>query len=263
VSGVGSTPRPRKRFGQHFLTDAGVLQRIESALQLGAGDRLLVLAPGPAAPAVQLLALPGRFPALGVDWGRCPPLAQRFPGLELINDDVLRVDLEALLQGGGWRVVGNLPYNISTPLLLRLLTVAERIRDMLFMVQLEVAERLTAVPGTKSWGRLTVMVRYHCDAEVLFEVPPESFAPPPRVRSAVIRLQPRPPRPALEPGADLAAVLRVAFSQRRKRLANALKSLPIDWERVDVDTDARPDQLAVADYVALANALAAQQQDES
>jgi len=263
VNTVGRAPWPRKRFGQHFLTDAGVLQRIESALQLAGGDRLLEIGPGPGALTEQLYGLPGRYLAIEIDRDLCPPLARRFPGLELINDDVLRVDLETLLEDGDWRVLGNLPYNISTPLLLRLLTVAERIRDMLFMVQLEVAERLTAVPGTKSWGRLSVMVQYHCAAEALFEVPPEAFAPPPRVRSAVIRLRPRPFEPALVPGADLAAVLRVAFSQRRKRLANALKSLPIDWHRVDVDTEARPDHLAVADYVALANALALQQQDDA
>ena len=159
-----------------------------------------------------------------------------------------------LLATGDWRVVGNLPYNISTPLLVRLFAHCGLIRDMHFMLQREVAKRLAAVPGTKQWGRLSVLAQFHCHIESLFDVPPESFSPAPKVHSCVVRFVPHAERHALQDPKCLDLVLRHAFSGRRKRISNALKSVPLRWQELSFPLDVRPDQLTVADYVAIANA---------
>ncbi|MEZ5558706.1 MAG: 16S rRNA (adenine(1518)-N(6)/adenine(1519)-N(6))-dimethyltransferase RsmA [Pseudomonadales bacterium] len=247
--------RPRKRFGQHFLTDAGVLQRMTDCIRPRVQDRMLEIGPGDGALTEYLYGQVGRYVAVEIDRDLVPFLRARFAGLEVVNADVLRVDLDDLLGDGGWRVVGNLPYNISTPLLVRLLGCLDRIEDMHFMLQREVTARLAAAPNSKAWGRITVLMQYHCEVEQLFEVAPESFEPPPRVYSAVVRLRPRKQRLPLERAEALDLVLRHAFSQRRKRLSNALQSLTIDWQRAGVDPGARADQIDVAGYVALANAL--------
>jgi len=252
--------RARKRFGQHFLTDEAVLQRITAALILKDDQRLLEVGPGRGALTEHLRGLPGRYLAVEIDRDLVPELQSRYPDIEFINADILKVPLEDLLHcdrgDDGWRVVGNLPYNISTPLLVRLFAHTDLIRDMHFMLQREVAERLTAVPGTKAWGRLSVVAQYHCDLQVLFGVEPASFTPPPKVHSAVVRLVPRPDKLILEDPQQLDVVLRQAFSGRRKRIANALKSLELPWDRLDIDQGARADQLSVSDFVALANEVA-------
>ncbi len=203
----------------------------------------------------ELHEAPARYLAVEIDRDLAPELTRRFPAVEVVNADVLRVSLEALLGSENWRLVGNLPYNISTPLLVRLFAHTDRILDMHFMLQREVALRLAACPGTKAWGRLTVLAQYHCEVELLFEVAPESFSPPPKVWSAVVRLVPREAKLPLEDPTALDLVLRHAFSGRRKRLGNALKSLNMPWDEIDVDTAARPDQLSVQDFVTLANAV--------
>jgi 16S rRNA (adenine1518-N6/adenine1519-N6)-dimethyltransferase len=156
-------------------------------------------------------------------------------------------------------VVGNLPYNISTPLIFHLLAQTGAIADMTFMLQKEVVERLTAAPGGKDYGRLSVMVQYHCQADYLFPVPPGAFQPPPKVDSAVVRLTPyaRPPWPAIDP-AWLSRLVAQAFSQRRKAIRNSLKTLiaPEVFDTAGIDPGLRPDHLSVADYVTLANATA-------
>ena len=261
--------RARKRFGQHFLIDESVLDGIVRAVRPVPTDRLLEIGPGPGALTARLHRTfagtesrmestgstpAGQFVAVEIDRDLAPPLRSRFPALTVINDDILRIDLDGLLAAGQWRIVGNLPYNISTPLLVRLLAQLPRIRDMHFMLQREVAERLAAQPGTKDWGRLTVLTQLWCHVEQLFDVAPESFAPPPRVWSAVVRIRPRSLVSEVAPVA-LEQVLRHAFTQRRKRLSNALQSLPIDWAQAGVDPGKRADAVTVEEYVALAHSL--------
>ena len=250
--------RARKRFGQHFLTDRGVLEQMVRAIGPRPDDQLLEIGPGHGALTEHLYGLTRRYLAVEIDRDLAPLLKARFDGLELVNADVLQVDLAALLgDGGSWRLVGNLPYNISTPLMLQVLGVLDRVADMHFMLQREVAVRLAAGPGSKAWGRITVLMQYHCDVDLLFEVPPESFDPPPRVWSAVLRLLPKRETLPLNDPAALDRVLRHAFAQRRKRLGNALQSLEPDWDRAGVDPDQRADAVSVAGFVALANTLTA------
>lgn len=246
--------RARKRFGQHFLIDEGVLQRLADCISARETDRMLEVGPGPGALTAHLFGETRQYLAVELDRDLIAPLGARFPGLELISADILRVNLDSLLEPPGWRLVGNLPYNISSPLLLKLFRHLDRIEDMHFMFQRELAERLCARPGGKGWGRLGVVTQYHCHVEALFDVPPEAFAPPPKVHSRVVRLWPRERREAVDPGM-FAQVLRLAFSARRKRIANGLKTLAVDWEAAGVSADVRPDELSVVDFVNLANAV--------
>jgi 16S rRNA (adenine1518-N6/adenine1519-N6)-dimethyltransferase len=252
---VSKAPRARKRFGQHFLVDEGVLQRIADVVRLQPDDQLLEIGPGPGALTSYLYGDAGRYVAVELDRDMIAPLRARFPDLDLISADILRVDLGALLDPPGWRLVGNLPYNISSPLLLKLFQQLPRIQDMHFMFQRELGERIGASPGSKSWGRLGVLTQYYCEVESLFDVPPEAFSPPPKVHSQVVRLVPRTlPVPVnLE---NFNRVLQLAFSSRRKRIANGLKDLEIDWQQVAVDANARPDVLSVEDFLNLADAVA-------
>jgi 16S rRNA (adenine1518-N6/adenine1519-N6)-dimethyltransferase len=250
--------KARKRFGQHFLTDQAVLRQMVSLIRPQAADRLLEIGPGHGALTEHLYGTTGRYVAVEIDRDLIPFLKARFDRLEIINGDVLQVDLNAVMDGDpGWRVVGNLPYNISTPLMVLLLEHLPRIADMHFMLQREVAARLAASPGSKAWGRITVLIQYHCEVEQLFDVSPESFDPPPKVWSAVLRLMPRRNKLPLTDPETLDRVLRHAFSQRRKQLGNALQSIAPDWSRADVDPSRRADDLSVAEFVALANTVAA------
>lgn len=256
--GAAAKAPPRKRFGQHFLTDGGVLAQLTHCLALRPDDQVLEIGPGRGALTRRLQGAVRRCVAIEIDRGLAAALGAEFPELELINADVLAYDLSKLRGDGPWRIVGNLPYNISSPLLFKLMGMAADAggapfaQDMHFMLQREVAARLASSPGGKAWGRLAVAVQSRCAVEALFEVPPESFAPPPKVFSTVVRLRPHPQqRPA---PARLDAVLRQAFSARRKRLANALKGLDVDWDAIGVDANARPEQLAVADFLKIAEA---------
>ena len=255
MAASASQGRARKRFGQNFLIDEAIVERIVTALALRSSDRLLEIGPGRGALTRALHAHSlQRYVGVEIDRDLIAGLRAEFPKLEVINADVLRFDLGGLLAGHRWRLVGNLPYNISTPLLMRVFEHGAHLQDAHVMLQREVAERLTAQPGTKQWGRLSVVAQYHCTIEQLFLVAPESFQPVPKVFSCVVRLVPRDDKLPLAHEEALQRVLRSAFSARRKRIANGLKSLPIAWQRVGVDTDLRADQLTVADYVALANA---------
>ena len=247
-------PRTRKRFGQHFLVDEGVLQRIADVVRLAPEDRVLEIGPGPGALTSYLYGESARYVAVELDRDLLAPLKARFADLELISADILRVDLDELLEPPGWRLVGNLPYNISSPLLLKLFRHLPRIRDMHFMFQRELGARIGAAPGSKNWGRLGVLTQYYCRVESLFDVPPDAFAPPPKVYSQVVRLIPRETLAPVNMEA-FGRVLQLAFSSRRKRIANGLKELNIDWGRAAVDTNIRPDALSVEDFVRLANAV--------
>jgi 16S rRNA (adenine1518-N6/adenine1519-N6)-dimethyltransferase len=250
--------RPRRRFGQHFLHDEAVLERMIEGIALAPDDNVVEVGPGEGALTDHLLDTLKRLKAVEIDRDLAARLRKRSARLELIEADVLRVDWNELLAGAdNWRLVGNLPYNISTPFLGRIQPCAGVIRDAHFLLQKEVVDRLAAVPRTKGWGRLTVMIQYRFEVEALFGVPPSAFRPPPKVDSAFVRLI---PRQVLEPLLDasvFAQVVATAFQQRRKTLRNALKSFAIDWQAIAVDEQLRPDQVDVSGYVVLSNAVAA------
>lgn len=257
---LGPAVRPRKRFGQHFLNDGDVLRRIVECIAPQPSDWMLEIGPGRGALTGLLCGAVERCVAVEIDRDLASLLRARFPGLELFVADVLAFDFAGLGGDAQWRVAGNLPYNISSPLLAKLLGETGRIKDMHFLFQKEMAERLQARPGSKAWGRLSVLAQHRCRVETLFDVAPGSFSPPPKVHSSLVRLQPKANPLALAHPATLDQVLRLAFSARRKRLANALKPLRLNWEQIGLDANARPDQLSVADFVLIANAVAGRRQ---
>ena len=248
----------KKRFGQHFLHDARVLGQIVQAIAPQAGQRLVEIGPGEGALTLPLLRACGRLTVIELDRDLLPRLAAAAAGvgeLEIVNADVLAVDLAALGGGRPLRLVGNLPYNISSPILFHCIDAIDAIADMHFMLQKEVVERMAAAPGSKVYGRLSVMLQLACLVEPLLEVPPAAFRPPPKVDSAVVRLTPLAPaeRPAV-PRAAIARVVRAAFGQRRKTLANALRGVLDDSAIVaaGVDPRSRAEQLTPAAFVRLA-----------
>lgn len=256
-----SDHRPRKRFGQHFLHDPMVVERIIQAIDPQPGEPIVEIGPGEGVLTTRLLAAANRIDAIEIDRDLIDALPARcaaFGELRLHACDALRFDLCGLAPSGiGLRVVGNLPYNISTPLLFRFIAQAGCIRDMHLMVQREVAERITAAPGSKIYGRLSVMVQVHCQAHRLFNVRPGAFRPPPKVDSTVIRILPfRSPPWSVMDHALLDRLVAQAFGQRRKTLSNSLKSaLPTSaFAASGIDSGLRAEALAVEDWVRLANA---------
>lgn len=252
--------RARKRFGQHFLHDRSIVGRIVDAIGPRPGEHIVEIGPGLGALTVPLLERHGELDVVEIDRDVIPHLEQACAGkgtLRIHNVDALKFDFGSLAAGQRLRVVGNLPYNISTPLIFHLLEDAANIVDMHFLLQKEVVERLTAAPGTGDYGRLSVMVQYRCRAEYLFHVGPGAFSPPPRVDSAVVRLTPHEALPF--PARDeqrLAELVNQAFSKRRKTLRNGVKGL-LDAEgieRVGVDPSIRPERVTVEEFVRLANA---------
>ena len=231
------------------------------------GEHLLEIGPGLGALTGRLLDATGALTAIEIDRDLIRTLTERFPRLALIQGDALRIDFAELFRSADpaphdsarkqWRVVGNLPYNIGTPLLVRLLDYLVHIRDMHFLLQKEVVDRLSARPSTKAWGRLTVVMQYRCEVEPLFDVAPVHFRPRPKVDSTFVRISPRLTLAPLTDPAALDTILRFAFSGRRKTLRNALKALDLDWAATGVDPQARPDEIDVAQFLALANTLAA------
>ncbi|MEZ5581187.1 MAG: 16S rRNA (adenine(1518)-N(6)/adenine(1519)-N(6))-dimethyltransferase RsmA [Candidatus Competibacteraceae bacterium] len=253
--------RPRKRFGQHFLRDPGVLERIVAAIRPVPGDHLVEIGPGLGALTRPLLAAVGELDAVELDRDLLEPLRVHCADigrLRLHHADALKFDFAALRgTGPRLRVAGNLPYNISTPLLFHLLNQASHLRDLHFMLQQDVVERMAAGPGEEAYGRLSVMLQYRCQVEPLFTVGPEAFRPPPKVRSAVVRLVPRETLPvAVRDERLFAEVVRRAFAQRRKTLRNALRGwLDIaQIEAAGVDPGARPETLDLAAFAALSAA---------
>jgi len=259
--------RPRKRFGQHFLHDAGVIARLVSAIRPRAEDNIVEIGPGEGVLTGPLLESGTHVSAIELDRDLAAALPRRLglpQRLEVIQADVLEIDLAAVA-GERARVVGNLPYNISTPIMFHLFNWRETIIDMHFMLQKEVVDRLVAGPGSKQYGRLSVMAAFHCRMERLFTVPPEAFRPPPKVDSAIIRMLPRQldekmlaRLPALE------KVVRQAFGQRRKTLRNALKGL-LDEKQIEsagVDPTARAETLGLDQFLALADRLTNQRTKE-
>ena len=248
----------RKRFGQHFLTDGAIIDAIVATVDPRPGQALVEIGPGLGAMTDPLVARCERLTVIELDRDLAARLRQR-PELEVIESDVLRVDIQALAQRHGQplRVVGNLPYNISTPILFHLLGAVSHVRDQHFMLQKEVVDRMAAAPGSKDYGRLSVMLQWRYDIESVLDVPPESFDPPPRVDSAVVRMQPLAVVQAVD-AALLETLVRVAFSQRRKLLRNTLgRWLDERGFAGTFDVQRRAEEVPVSDYLALVAALAA------
>jgi 16S rRNA (adenine1518-N6/adenine1519-N6)-dimethyltransferase len=250
---------PRKRFGQNFLVDAGVIAGIVSAIAPQRGDNLVEIGPGLGALTGPLLARLDRLHVIEIDRDLIARLRNQHQDRLVIHEgDVLDFDFAAL--GTDLRVVGNLPYNISTPLLFRLAGYANCIRDVHVMLQREVVERMVAAPGDSEFSRLSVMLQYRFDMEKLIDVPADSFDPAPKVESAVVRLTPL--RPLPHPARDetvFADVVARAFSQRRKTLRNTLRGM-VKAEQLaalGIDAGARAQELPVADFVRIADAVAA------
>ena len=249
----------KKNLGQNFLHDRGVIERIVLAIDPRPGDRIVEIGPGQGALTFPLLRRHGELTAIEFDRDLLAPLAAAATprgDLTLVNADVLAVDLTALAGGGQLRHAGNLPYNLSSPILFHALDHAAAIRDMHFMLQKEVVERMAAGPGSKVYGRLSVMLQAYCRVTPLFKVPPGAFRPAPKVDSAVVRLQPLPPGAVVVADRTrFAHVVRAAFGQRRKTLRNALSGV-VDATAIEaagVRPDARAEQLSVADFASLAN----------
>jgi 16S rRNA (adenine1518-N6/adenine1519-N6)-dimethyltransferase len=247
---------PRKRFGQNFLQNQSIINQILSAANLQENDKVIEIGPGLGALTQPLLRQLNHLTAIEIDRDLQQHLLE-LPSatnkLTLVATDALTVDYSQW--GPQLRVLGNLPYNIATTLLLYLLKFMDYIDDMHFMLQKEVALRLAAKPGSKAYGRLSVMVQYHCEVEHLFDVPPEAFYPRPKVDSAIIRLIPYKESPY--PPVDLKSLeslLVQAFSMRRKTLANNLKSMLsiTQLSELGIDPISRPEQISVANYVQLA-----------
>ena len=260
---------PRKRFGQHFLADRACIDAIVQAIAPRSGDNLVEIGPGTGVLTAPLVAQTGHLTIIEIDRDLGPRLAAQYgDALTLVQQDVLQVDFSGF--GQNLRIVGNLPYNISSPLLLHLIAVADRVRDQHFMLQKEVVDRMVAGPGS-DMGRLTVFLQNHYQVVKLFDVPPEAFDPPPKVDSSVVRMVPL-PRPHTTAIAQLEAALAAAYAQRRKMLRRTLGSWlaqqhpSFDLEKAAADdarlvplTDLsqRPEQIPATAWYALADALAA------
>ncbi len=264
---AGFDKAAKKQFGQHFLTDSQVIAQIVRAVNPQPDDRLVEIGPGQGAITLPLLDAHGRLTVIEYDRDLIFPLseaARPHGTLRVIHRDVMEVDFTALARDEGHhddlriRLVGNLPYNLSSPILFHALDHAAAIKDMTFMLQKEVVDRMAAGPGSKVYGRLSVMLQAYCGVTPLFDVPPEAFNPPPKVDSAVVRLVPRPPAEiGITDPAMFTAVVRDAFGQRRKTLRNALSKLcdSAAIEAVGLRPDLRAEQIEVADFVRLANSL--------
>ncbi len=252
--------RPRKRFGQHFLTDPGVIDAILAAVAAQRDDRIVEIGPGHGAMTVPLAQRCRDLHGIELDRDLARRLREHFATdqhVQIHEADALSFDFSSL--GRGLRVVGNLPYNISTPILFHLLGYRDFIEDMHFMLQKEVVDRMAAAPGSRTYGRLTVMLACHFAIEALFDVDRQSFEPPPDVTSAVVRLRPLPAGTyVIRDEAWLARVVAEAFGQRRKTLRNSLKRLvgPEDLAAAGIEPGLRAEAVGVGDWVTLANRLA-------
>jgi len=251
--------RARKRFGQHFLTDPGVIDAIVDAIRPGPEDTVVEIGPGLAAITAPLFSRAGTMHLVELDRDLAARLRQQYgdePRVTIHEADALQFDFAAL--GDQLRIVGNLPYNISTPLLFHLLEQRSHIVDMHFMLQKEVVARMAAQPGSKAYGRLGIMLGCYFDIEALFDVERTAFDPPPDVTSAIVRLTPLPPGTYdIHDAAKLSRLVATAFSQRRKTIRNSLKQV-VDEETLEfvgIDPGLRPEAISIAQYVELANTL--------
>lgn len=251
--------RARKRFGQNFLSDANVVRRIVDAVRPRPGDTVVEIGPGLAALTGPLVERLGHLHVVEIDRDLIARLRERFapPQLTIHEGDALRFDFATL--PAPLRVVGNLPYNISTPLLFHLAEFAARVHDMTFMLQKEVVMRMVAAPDTPDYGRLSVMLQYRFEMAWLFDVPPGAFRPAPKVVSSIVRLVPRPAVAlAANDEALMGRIVAAAFGQRRKTLRNTLREFLDEggFAALGIDSNLRGERLTVADYVTIANYVA-------
>jgi len=250
----------RKRFGQHFLTSSDIIEKIVSAIAPREGETIVEIGPGHAAITAPLADTATTLHAIEFDRDLIANLRKRFHGRAnvIIHEaDALQFDFSTL--GDALRIVGNLPYNISTPLLFHLLTFKSIVTDMHFMLQKEVVDRMSATPGSKDYGRLTIMLGCQLEIVPLFDVAPDAFTPPPRVMSSVVRMRPlAQDRFDIQDPQQLEQVVRQAFSKRRKTLRNALQGLASesDIEAAGLEPGKRPEQIPVDGWIGLANLLA-------
>ena len=252
----------RKRFGQNFLVDHNIIAKIVAAIAPKPTDNLIEIGPGQGAITEPVLSRCPTLKVLELDRDLIPLLKAKFQhylSLQIHQGDALKTDFGQFYEvGHPLRIIGNLPYNISTPLLFHLLSYSDKIHDMHFMLQKEVVDRLAATPGSNHYGRLSVMVQYHSQVQPLFPVPPGSFRPAPKVDSAIVRILPysQPPHPAKDP-ANMSRLVNACFQQRRKTIRNTLKHLVSaqQLEMLDIDLSLRPEKLDVADFVHLSNQL--------
>ena len=253
----------RKRFGQNFLQDASVIANIAKVIDARPGQALVEIGPGLGALTAPLVAAAGFLDVIEIDRDLAPRIAARFGEQVQVHEaDALRYDFAQLgaRRGRKLRVVGNLPYNISTPLIFHLLDAAAHIEDMHFMLQKEVVDRMGAAAGEDDYGRLSVLLQYRCRVEPLFTVPPGAFNPQPKVHSAIVRLVPQAPAVPARDERMLGQLVTQAFSQRRKTLRNALRGLVSDAGIAACGLDAqwRCEMLTVAQFVALADRATAE-----
>ncbi len=255
-----SSHRPRKRFGQHFLHERGIVQRIVTAFDPKPTDHVVEIGPGEGVLTRELAGKVAKLDVVELDRDLIEHLRQSLPeSVTIHNADALKFDFCSLAPSHGkLRVIGNLPYNISTPILFHLLDQAHCVGDMLFMLQKEVVDRMVAAPGGKDYGRLSVMLQWGAEMEKLFNVGAGAFRPPPKVDSSIVRLIPHavPPVQVNDPR-RFAAIVKAAFSQRRKVLRNTLKGLvaPEIMERLGIDPGRRAETLSLMEFAALANIL--------
>ena len=255
--------KARKRFGQNFLHDHGVIRRIIRAISPHESDQMVEIGPGLGALTEELLSEAGELDAVELDRDLPPILRTKFfmygDKFRIHEADAMKFDFSQLRKGEErLRIVGNLPYNISTQLIFHLLSHSDNVEDMHFMLQKEVVDRMAAGPGENNYGRLGIMAQYYCNVESLFKVPPGAFNPAPKVDSAIIRLTPYHDLPYVaEDVEQFKTVVRTAFNMRRKTLRNNLKPLlsAEALESIGIDPTLRPERLSVADFVTISNYL--------
>ena len=253
--------RARKRFGQNFLHDRQVIERIIASIAPAAGDLIVEIGPGQAALTRPLLASGAELHLVELDRDLVSYLENQFsghPGMTIHSCDALRADLPELTGHRPFRLIGNLPYNISTPLIFHVLQWNELVIDMHFMLQKEVVDRMAAGPGSRTYGRLSVMTQFHCEVTPLFDVKPESFSPVPRVHSSIVRLKPW-QNPPVDAGTfeNLERVVTAAFSMRRKTLRNSLGKVLTEEQirEAGIEPGQRAEQLGLSQFAALARQL--------
>jgi 16S rRNA (adenine1518-N6/adenine1519-N6)-dimethyltransferase len=257
-----SQHKARKRFGQNFLIDHGIIREIVRSVHPHKDDVIVEIGPGKGAITELLADACDNLSVIELDRDLVPWLKVKFekhPNFQLFQADALQFDFAKLIKNNRpLRIVGNLPYNISTPLIFHLLGYADKVRDMHFMLQKEVVKRMAAQPGESAYGRLGIMVQYYCAVEDLFDVPPTSFDPAPKVDSAIVRLTPYAQLPYVATHIKtLETLVNVAFQQRRKTLRNSLKQLLTaeQLESLTVDLSLRPEEISLREYVAMSNVL--------
>ena len=261
-SGRPSGHKHKKQFGQNFLNNGRVIDQIVAAIRPKPENHLVEIGPGEAALTTPLIDVVKRMDIIEIDNDLIGPLKIRFAtkaAFNLHHTDALKFDYSTLLEfepEQPLRIVGNLPYNISSPLMFHLLNFSDHIQDMHFMLQKEVVDRITAAPGIKAYGRLSVMIQYACETEYLFTVGPENFTPPPKVESAIVRLLPYKQKPFVADNENsFAELVKQAFSQKRKTLRNTLKGY-LDSEQIEscgINPTARAETISVEKFVELAN----------